>query len=73
MYCVVLLQNRKTVVVPEEWVQHKSRKRTTKIFQSVDESKIPDFSLSTKYFIQKCDACYYGYYIEKYRKYYLQA
>lgn len=68
MFSVVLLQNRKKLVVPSDWVQHKNRKKSTKIFLSANENKTPDFSLETKYFIQPFDACYYGFFIDQYRK-----
>lgn len=68
-YAVVLLQNRKTIVVPEYWVQHKNRKKMTKIYLSQDENNIPNFDLEPKYFIQQSDACYNGFFIGKYREY----
>lgn len=70
MYCLVLMQNRQKLVVPADWVQHKNRKKSTKIFLSADENKEPDFHLETKYFIQPYDACYYGFSLGLYRKYF---
>lgn len=71
-YCIVILQNRKVLVVPQTWVQHK-QKKCTKVFlsDSGDDMKIPDFDLPVKYFIQKGDACYNGFLLSssRYRKY----
>lgn len=69
MYCVILLQNHKRIAVPSDWVQHKTPRKNTKIFLSSDETKIPDFELPIKYFIQPNDACYNGFFLGKYREY----
>lgn len=70
-YCVVILQNKKRLVVPQMWVQHKDKK-CTKIFVSGDgdENKHPDFDLPVKFFIQQNDSCYNGFLLsDKFRKY----
>lgn len=68
-YCIVILQNKKVLVVPEMWVQSKNR-RSTKIFLSGDENKVPDFDIPVKYFIQDDDACYNGFLVgDNFRKY----
>lgn len=69
MFCVVLLQNRKKLVVPQEWVQQKSHTKSTKNFVSAKKNTVPNFSLPPKYFMQSYDACYYGYFISRYGKF----
>lgn len=68
----VQLQNTKTIIVPEFWIQHKNPKRWTKIFRSEDLNKTPNFSLPAKYFLTRNDACYHGLCLKKIGKYILK-
>lgn len=69
MYAAVILQaHRKKIVVPHMWVQKTELTRSTKIFISTDEQKLPNFTLPTRYFLSKSDACYNGIYLKSYGK-----
>lgn len=69
MYCVILLQSRRKIVVPSIWVQHKDKSfEPVKIFISSDKRAQPNFNLETYFFLQEKDGCYNGYCLKEFGK-----
>lgn len=66
MFCAVILQSRKKIVVPSLWVQHKYSSYPTKIFLSKDQNDQPDFETEVYFFLRDFPACYHGYFLKEY-------
>lgn len=66
---VVILECKKIIVVPPNWVENINSKDPTKIFFSPLSSDLPDFSLPTKLFFDHTEKkCYSGLVLKKFGK-----
>lgn len=68
MYCAVILQSKKKLVLPSGWVQNKYSSNPTRIFFSKNESDQPNFESESYYFLRDFPACYHGYFLKEYGK-----
>lgn len=65
MFCAVILENKRKLVVPEEWIRIVDRDLFS-IYYSPDENSAPDFDKMYYQFHAKEARSYYGYILQKF-------
>lgn len=67
---VAILECKKIIVIPNNWVENGNSRDLTKIFYSPNENDEPDFNLPKMTFFDLTETkCYRGYVLKEYREY----